>query len=284
MKKKWETFFMLLPLLGGCAVFYLIPFGLVVRYSLVRGSGQNEHFAGLSNYRRVIATEAFRRSFGNTLKFLAVGLPLILLLSYAIALLLWRRAEQSRLVRSVFLLPYCMPIAGTTLLLNLLFTETGLANQLLAFFGLPVADWLKAPFAFWVCILLYLWKNTGYSVMLLLSGLVTLSWEQFEAADLDGATALQKFFHLITPQMWSSVFFALTFSLINAFQSFREIFLIGGEHPDESLYMLQHFLNNGFQNLHYDRLSVASILLFLLIFVFLGAFYAFTVQKGRYRE
>lgn len=65
--------------------------------------------------------------------------------------------------------------------------------------------------------------------------------------------------------MWYALFLAFVFSLINAFKCFREIFLVGGEHPHESVYMLQHFLNNAFANLNYQRLSVASVLLFLVI-------------------
>ena len=138
--------------------------------------------------------------------------------------------------------------------------------------------------AFWVMILMYLWKNTGYSVILLLAGLVTVPAEQYESADLDGASAFQKFRYITTPQMWYSVFFALIFSVINAFKCFREIFLIGGEHPVDELYMLQHFINNCFSNLNYQKLSVASVLLLIVIIVFFGLFYAFVSRKEAFRE
>ncbi len=284
MKKKYWGYVLAAPLVLGCAVFYAASFFLVFRYSLMRGVGYSQKFVGLDNFRRMLQNEAFRLSFGNTLKFLAIGLPLIMVLSYLIALLLKNQAGKHKLLKSVFLFPYIMPVAGTVLLVDLLFSGSGAVNSLLLALGLPVRDWLSGPEAFWVVMLLYLWKNAGYTVILLLAGLVTIPGEQYESAGLDGASGLQKFFWITTPQMWPSVFFAAAFSLINAFKCFREIFLIGGEHPHDSIYMLQHFLNNGFQKLHFDRLSVASILLLLVILIFLGTFYGYVGRKERYRK
>ena len=80
--------------------------------------------------------------------------------------------------------------------------------------------------------------------------------------------------------MWYSVFFALIFSVINAFKCFREIFLFGGEHPVSELYILQHFINKCFSNLNYPKLSVASVLMLVIIVVF----YAFVRRKEAFRE
>ncbi len=279
MKKEWKDWLLVLPLLAGCLLFYAVPFVLVIQYSFVRGSGRNTSFVGLENYTKMLGNETFQQAFGNTLRFLAAGLPLIMALSYLIALLLQRQAGKHKLLKSVFLFPYIMPVVGTVLLIEVIFSETGLWNGLLSAVGLPVADWLNGPDAFWVVILLYLWKNTGYSVILLLAGLVTIPADQYASADLDGASALQKFRYITTPQMWYSVFFALIFSIINAFKCFREIFLIGGQHPNEDIYMLQHFLNNSFENLNYAKLSVASVLLLLVILIFFTAFYGFVRGK-----
>lgn len=84
--------------------------------------------------------------------------------------------------------------------------------------------------------------------------------------------------------MWYSVFFAAIFAVINAFKCFREIFLIGGEHPVDELYMLQHFINNTFSNLNYSKVAVASVLLLIIIVVFFGVFYAFVNRKEAFRE
>ena len=284
MKKTWHAYVLIAPLVAGCLLFTVVPFVLVLRYSFMRGSGRTAQFLGLENYLKVIGNEEFMLAFGNSMKFLAMGLPLIMLLSYFIALLMQQQATKHKLLKSVFLFPYIMPVAGTVLLINLLCSPVGLLNELMMKLGLPVQEWLAGQNAFWVMVMMYLWKSTGYSVILLLAGLVTIPTDQYESADLDGANGLQKFFYITTPQMWYSVFFALIFSVINAFKCFREIFLIGGEHPSSELYMLQHFINNSFNNLNYPKLSVASVLLLVIIVVFFGVFYVFIRKKEAFRE
>ena len=120
-------------------------------------------------------------------------------------------------------------------------------------------------------------------MILLLAGLITIPSDQYESADLDGASSWQKFFFITTPQMWYSVFFALVFSVINGFKCFREIFLIGGQEPGDEIYMLQHFINNSFESLNYANLSVSSILLLTIILIFFGSFYGFVNRKEAHR-
>lgn len=95
---------------------------------------------------------------------------------------------------------------------------------------------------------------------------------------------IQQFRCITVPQMWYSIFFAAVFSLINAFKCFREILLIDGTHPDDSVYMLQHFINNCFENLNYPKLAVASILLGLTVTAGLFVLYLWVQRKERFRE
>ena len=277
--RSGEGYILVAPLLVGCLFFYAIPFVLVLRFSLFLGPTGNTAFVGLENYFRVLGNDMFRLAFGNTLKFLAIGLPLLMALAYLIALLMKQQAGRHRVLKSVFMFPYIMPVVGTVMLVDLMFSEAGGLNNLLSLLQVPAAEWLSGPSAFWIVELLYLWKNTGYAVILLLAGLITISEDQYSAADLDGASTFQKFLYITTPQMWYSVFFAVIFSLINAFKCFREIFLIGGEHPNLNVYMLQHFLNNSFQSLNYAQLSVASVLLLIVVVLFFTIFYTFVRRK-----
>lgn len=288
MKMKTKNavtgFGLILPLLIGCLVFYATPFAMVIWYSLVKGSGHSQQFAGLSNYTQLLRNDVFRMAMGNTLRFLIVGLILILVISYAIALFLKNRVKKHQTLQSVVLLPYVMPVVGTVLLVDVLFSEAGLMNGLFELLGLPMQDWLNSEAAFWVAIVLYLWKNTGYSVILLLSGLGTIPEEHYAAADLDGASGWQQFLNITMPQMWYSVFFAGVFSLINAFKCFREIFLIGGTYPNDSIYMLQHFINNCFEKLSYSKMAVASILLTLAVSLLFVVCYRWVMWKEAYKE
>lgn len=278
-KNALKGFSLILPLLLGCLVFYGLPFLLVVWYSLFQGG----RFTALDTYIRLLENEVFRIALKNTFGFLAVGLLLILMISYAIALLLRDPARRSKLLQSVVLLPFVMPVVGTVVLVDALFAETGLWSKIYMALGLPVGDWLRSDSAFWIAVGLYLWKNTGYCVLILLSGLVTVPQEHYDAAALDGASAWQRFLHITVPQMWYSVFFGGVFSLINAFKCFREIFLIGGDTPGESLYMLQHFINNSFQKLSYGKIAAASILLTGVLCIAFALCYRAVMKKEAYR-
>ena len=188
MKRAWKGYLLIAPMLAGFLLFYVVPFGQVVWDSLSQGTGKSQLFVGLENYTRMFQNDMFLQAFGNTLRFLGIGLPVILVLAYALALFLKSQAQRFRMLRAVFLLPYVMPVAGTVLLVDLLFSKEGLVNRVLLALGLPLADWLQSPAAFWVMLLLYLWKSTGYAVVLLLFGLLTIPQEHYQVAQVEGAS------------------------------------------------------------------------------------------------
>ena len=283
-KNTFEGYFFTLPLVLGGLIFYAIPFTTVVWYSATIGIGSSQQFIGLANYISMLQNSVFCLAFGNTLKFLLVALPLIIVIAFAIALMLKEHVRNYQMLKSVLMLPYIMPVVGSVLIVELLFAETGILNEVLYTMGLPIADWLGSEHAFSIVVLLYLWKNTGYAVILLLSGMLTIPEEQYGAANIDGANSCQQFLKITMPQMWYSVFFTTVFSLINAFKCFREIFLIGGTHPHSSIYMLQHFINNAFEKLNYPKLAVASVLLLIVITAFFAIFYRFVMRKEAYKE
>ena len=288
MKRKTtsarEGMLLTAPLVLGCLIFYAIPFVMVIRYSLTRGAGNTHRFVGFQNYHNILENEIFQLAFGNTLKFLAIALPLVLVVAYALALMLRSHVKEHQVLKSVLLLPYIMPIVGIVQVVELIFAENGLLSRVLLAMNLPVQAWLESEFAFWVVLGLYLWKNTGYAVILLLSGLITIPDDLYEATGLDGGNKWQQLWYITIPQMWYSVFFTVVFSLINAFKSFREIFLIGGIRPHKSIYMLQHFINNSFENVNYTKLAVASVLLFLVLASVFTISYRWVLRKEAFRE
>lgn len=288
MKKRikhiLQGYLLIAPLLIGCLLFYIIPFGMIFWYSFRKSVAKNSSFVGLENYLALLKNKMFFVACWNTCRFLMISIPLILIVSYIIALLLRKQTERYQILKSVLLFPYIMPIVGTVFLIELLFTEQGLLSSFLSLFSIPVIDYLESEWAFWIIVLLYLWKNTGYSVILLLSGLMTIPKEHYAAASLDGAGAFQRFFYITTPQMWNTVFYTLLFSFINAFQCFREIFLVAGKHPNSKVYLLQHFITNSFENLSYSKLSAASVFLFLVIGVVIGGSYIWVKGKERVGE
>ncbi len=267
------------PVLAGLAVFFAVPFAITLWYSVTFGVG-GASFVGLSNYAKVFRSSAFRLAAANTLRFLLVGVPLIMVLGFAVALLLQRKFAGTKLFRSVLLFPMVLPVASVVMVVDVFFAQYGIVNGWLETLGLPLTDWMNSPRAFWVLIGLYVWKNCGYNVILMLAGLNMIPTELYQTADIEGASGWQKFTRITLPMVWPSLFFVFVMSVINSFKSYREAFLLGGKHPHDSIYLLQHFLNNNFENLNYQRLSVAAVMLFAIIFALVALFYALQNRYG----
>lgn len=263
---------LLSPLMVGIIVFFVIPFIILLYYSLTFGVGGAE-FVGFSNYIKVMQSESFRLAFGNTAKFLLLGVSINMILSFIIALVLQERFVGAKLFRSVILFPMFLPVAAVVTVFLLFFSNTGIVNTVLQQVGLPVSDWMQSNSAFGLVLGLYIFKNIGYNVILVLAGLTMIPKDLYNLADMEGANSLQKAFHITLPVLTPTLFFVFIISIINCFKSFREVFILGGEHPHNSIYMLPHFINNNIQNLNYPRLAVASVLIVFAIALFTAFFY-----------
>ena len=254
-----------LPFLIGFAGFYLIPFLWSIRFTFTSGSGGTA-FVGLRNYLDIFGSAAFRLAARNTFRFIVIGVPLLMVFSFLLALLLFDKFKGATFFRSLFLYPLVLPAASVVIVVQAFFSDGGLVNQLLSALGLPIEDWIQSEYAFPILVGLYIWKNCGYDLIMFLAGLAAIPKEYREAAASEGASYWQVVRYITLPLLVPTFFFILIVSIINSFKSFREAYLLGGANPHESIYMLQHFMNNNFQNLSYQRLSVAALLVFLVIF------------------
>ena len=251
------------PALLGFLIFYVLPMGVTLWQSVSFGG----EFVGLENFRLTLENHMFRLAMRNTLCFLVVALPLILMISLALALLLAEKFPGNRFFRLTLLYPMLVPIAATVMVVQIFLGTRGVLNTILVQWGLPRQDWIYSSWAFLILILLYLWKNTGYAVILLLAGLAMIPKEYMEMARMDGAGRWKCLYYVRLPLLGPMVLFTALISLLNAFKCFREAILIGGNYPHESIYMLQHYLTNNFNNMNYMKISVASTLIFLTIFI-----------------
>ena len=174
-------------------------------------------------------------------------------------------AEKRRAVffKSVLLLPYAIPVASIVVLWRALFSGKGLVNGLLVGLGCRPVDFMGSSAAFWVLIFTYLWRNNGYDMLLWLAGLETIPQPLYEAAAVDGATPFQTFVFITLPNLLPTVVLTTILSLVNSFKVFREAYLVAGNYPQESIYLLQHLFNNWFLSLDIGKLSAAAVLLAL---------------------
>ena len=262
------------PSLLGVCVFFIVPFGVVVYYSLIDGVG-SRNFVFLDNFVKLFHNSAFLLAAKNTLTFSAWAVPLAVALSMLLALMLEARIPLKSQFRTFFLSPMMVPVASVVLIWQVLFNYNGTINEFLALFDIAKIDWLQSDHCQAVVIILFLWKNLGYNMILFMAGLANIPKELLEVADVEGASEWYKFFAIKLRYLSPTVLFVTILSLINSFKVFREVYLLTGDYPYEKLYMLQHFMNNTFKSLDYQKLSAAAVVMALVMVVLIALlFYA----------
>ena len=247
----------LAPSLIGVGLFFVLPFGVVIYYSLINNPVQHD-FVGYSNFVRTWENNAFQLAARNTLIFSFAAVPLAVVLSLWLAVIMESRIPLKSTFRTFFLSPMMVPIASVILVWQVLFDYNGLVNAVISRIGIGKVDWLKSYYGPVVIILLFLWKNLGYNMILFMSGLSSVPKDQIEVARLESATETQIFWKIKLRYLSSTIMFVIIMSLINSFKVFREVYLLAGNYPFDSLYTMQHYMNNTFQSLDYQKLSSAS--------------------------
>ena len=279
-KKRLISWLFLAPSLLGVMLFFVAPFGVVIYYSLINNPIQ-KNFVGFANYINVWNNGAFKLAGINTFKFSLVAVPLAVLLSLFLAAVMESRIPFKSYFRSFFLSPLMVPTASVVLIWQVMFHYNGLINNFTAVFGADKIDWLKSEHAQVVIIVLFLWKNLGYNMILFMSALASIPKDLLEVAALENASKFQVFWLIKVRYMSSSILFVTIMSLINSFKVFREVYLMTGDYPVDSLYMLQHFMNNTFASLDYQKLSAAAIIMFIVVTGLVYIMYAVENYYGK---
>ena len=270
----------LLPSLGGVLLFFVLPFLVVIYYSMV-DNPISAQFVFLDNFVRVFGNAAFRQASYNTLRFSLVAVPLSVVLSLLLAMMLDYRIPFRSQFRTFFLSPMMVPIASIVLIWQVLFHYNGLMNDIVGLFGADKIDWLKSSHAQVVVIILFLWKNLGYNMILFMAALSSIPKDILEVAVLESAGPFQIFWHIKLRYLSSTILFVTIMSLINSFKVFREIYLLTGNYPYDTIYMLQHFMNNAFGQLDYQKLSAAAIMMSIVMVILIGILFMTESWFGR---
>ena len=270
----------LAPSVLGVLIFFVLPFLVVIYFSFVDNPVAKQ-FVGFQNFISVIGNQAFRTAVGNTLFFSIVAVPLAVVLGMALAFLLDAGIPLRSELRSCFLTPLMVPTASVVLIWQVLFDYNGVVNLAVQKFGGGRVDWLKSSAGLFVVILLFLWKNLGYNMILFLSAMGNIPKDIIEVAELDGANRRQIFFHVKLRYLSPTILFVAILSMINSFKVFREVYLLTGEYPYGALYMLQHYMNNTFASGDYQKLSTAAIYMSLVMIVIMGILFLVEHHFGK---
>ena len=259
----------LFPSLAGVLLFFVLPFLVVIYYSMV-DNPISKQFVFFDNFVKVFQNAAFQQAASNTMKFSVVAVPLAVVLSLALAMMLESESPLKSQFRTFFLSPMMVPVASIILIWQVLFHFNGIVNDFTAIFGADKVDWIKSSKAQVVIVILFLWKNLGYNMILFMAALSSIPKDILEVAVLESATPFQIFWHIKLRYLSSTILFVTIMSLINSFKVFREIYLLTGNYPYDTIYMLQHFMNNAFGQLDYQKLSAAAIMMSVVMVILIG--------------
>ena len=257
-------------------VNYLLPFVIAFIRSFYHGMGNT--FVGMENYIELLQNHTFLLAIRNLLILWAFVLPLNLCIAFLLASLC-HRIHGGR-SSALFFLPAVLPAVCVVEIVSQLFGT----SQIDGLFSLLPADWSTGQVAGMVFGCLVLWKGLGYSLLILIVALGSIPEEYLEAAALEGASYWRIVFSIRLPLTAPSLGICAILAVYNSFRCFREALLLGGAHPTESLYSLQHFLQNNFSNMNFARLEAASVFLIvipLLLLVFFSAFWKLPVWKRK---
>lgn len=281
-REKRSSGLFLAPSFLGVMTFFVVPFIVIIYYAMVDNPISRE-FVFLDNFKNIINNAAFRSAVSNTAKFAGMSVPLAVVLSLLLAILLESKIPFRSQFRTFFLSPMMVPVASVVLIWQVLFHYNGVINDMIAVFGADPIDWLKSLKGEGriVLTILFLWKNLGYNMILFMAALSSIPKDILEVARLESATALQTFFYVKIRYLSSTILFVTIMSLINSFKVFREIYLLTGDYPVDSIYMLQTFMNNTFRNLDYQKLSSAAVLMSLAMVVIIGILFIVENRFGK---
>lgn len=265
------AYLMILPTVGGLAVFYIAAFFQNLYYSFTDlGSFGRYKWIGLANYKRLLADPEIPKALANTFKFTLVSVPVGIALAIFVAVLLNSKIKGLTIYRTLYFLPAVTMPAAIAMMWKWLYNgQYGLINQVLAKFGIEGQAWIADPkFAMGALIIVGIWSSLGMNIIYFLAGLQGIPRMFYEAAEIDGAGPIRQFFTITLPLLSPTIFFVTIMSLIGAFQMFDLIFLMISKTSmavDSTMSIVYLFYKNAFDFLDKGYAAAISILLFLII-------------------
>lgn len=276
-RKARAAWWFLAPALALLLLFFVLPVGAGLLLSLTDfdvyaiGDPRTARFTGLANYGHLLQDPVFWQALRNTLVFVLVGGPLSVATSLAAALLLNAKAVRLRgLFRTVYFAPVVTTLVSVAIVWRYLYhPKYGLLNWLLGGVGLGPVDWLGDPrWAMPAIILLAVWKNFGYNMLILVAGLQLIPQELYEAASLDGAGPARRFRHVTLPGLAPTFLFVSVTTMIGFFQVFAEPYVMTQGGPlGATRTLVLYMYEEGFR---WWRMGLSSAVAVLLLLVTLA--------------
>ncbi len=261
------------PWLIGLFLFTLIPmlFSLVLsfcKWDIVTGLSTIK-FVGFQNFEKIFADKKFYKALEVTFKFCLISIPMYQLTSLLIAMLLNMRVKCMHMFRLIFFLPSIIPTIASSMIWSQILGKDGLINQGLALIGIEGPAWLNNPeTALYGLILMGVW-GIGNTIIIYLSGLQGVSEDLYEAASIDGANSVQRFFKITLPMITPTIFFNMVMAVISSFQYFTQAFVMTEGGPlNSTLFYNLYLYTKAYKDLKMGYASALAWIMFIIILFF----------------
>lgn len=277
--QQWEAYLFLLPSLAGFLAFVALPVVAALVLSFFNWNLLTPpEFVGTANYAQLLTQDSvFRKVLGNTLYFTVTIVPLQLLFGLVLAVALNQAIRGVEVYRLIYFMPVVTTIVAAALVFQWMFNrDFGVFSaaiwRLGELTGLPLQppDWLNSTkWAKPAVVILTLWKNTGFTMVIYLAGLQAIPRELYDAAKVDGASPWQRFRYVTIPMVSPTTFFLLIIQMIGAFQLFSEAFVMTRGGPAQATLTIVYYIyQNAFEFARMGKASAIAWVLFALIFAF----------------
>lgn len=270
----------LIPSLIGFAIFYFAPMVISVFISLTDWNGLDrlfaegfvkEHLIGFGNYLDILKSPEFWKVLRNTFTYIILYIPLMLVVSISVAALLGQKRRGVGAFRVIYYIPVLTSwVAASLIWKSILAPQYGAVNNILAIFGINGPGWLlDEKWAMPAIVLVSVWKDMGFFGLILLAGIVGINRSYYEAAQIDGAGAWERFTKITLPLLTPSIFYVLIVGLINSFQLFPQIMIMTDGGPNGATQvMVERIYKYGFRYFKMGYASALSWILFVIILIF----------------
>ncbi|MBO7387434.1 MAG: sugar ABC transporter permease [Lachnospiraceae bacterium] len=263
---------MIAPVTIGLIIFYFYPFFRVIRDSFhnIGAFDRDMGFVGLDNYVGMFKDKEMWQTLANTFEYVIIIVPLSLILAMIIAVLLNAKIKGVSVFRVIYFLPAITMSVAVSMVWRWIFNgDFGILNGILGSFGVPARQWLADKSTAMLCIcVVAIWSNVGYYMIILLAGIQGISKGYYEAAEIDGATGLQKFFKITLPLLTPTIFYVVIMLIISTFQTFDGIYLMIGPKSQAIKYtqsVVMYFYRSAFDYSKKGYASAIAVLLFVII-------------------
>lgn len=261
------AFILLLPAAIGLIVFSFVPILQAFQVSFYDAPllSPQRTFIGLENYATAIGDPVFIHALINTLVYSVETVILQIVVALGLALLVRNYFPGIGIFRSAYFLPVMTSLVVVSTVWKILYhTDNGLINSILRTASLPPVHWLTSPdIALWSMVIVGVWKEVGFSMLVLLGGLHGIPHDLYEAGAIDGATGWSSFWHITLPLLRRAMLFVVVLSTINAFKLFTPIYVMTEGGPADSTQALVYYIYRS--AFSYYKVGYASALSFILL-------------------